>query len=164
MTSRPEERLFEQLRRMVPYLEERLRLFRGPAARRRPSSGAFAFVENLWHLADLEREGYGERILRLAVELRPDLPDFEGDRVARERNYIALDPARGFAAFRAAREENLHRLASVAPADWSREGVQAGAGRITLGDVPRMMADHDASHRREIEALFLEILSAGDER
>ena len=32
---------------------------------RRPAAGGFAFVEHAWHLADLEREGYGTRISRL---------------------------------------------------------------------------------------------------
>ena len=47
------------------------------AARTPPANGAFSLVEQAWHLADLEREGYGERIRRLLAERGPELPDFD---------------------------------------------------------------------------------------
>ena len=31
-----------------------------------------------------------------------------------------------------------------------RSGIQDGVGRLTLADVPRMMHEHDTSHRNEI--------------
>ena len=55
------------------------------AARTPPADGGFSLVEQAWHLADLEREGYGERIRRLLAEEDPALPDFDGARVAAER-------------------------------------------------------------------------------
>ena len=47
--------------------------------------GSFSPVEQVWHLADLEREGFGIRIRRLISEPNPRLPDFEGGRLAVER-------------------------------------------------------------------------------
>src|SRR5687768_544819 len=46
---------------------------------RQPAAGGFALVENAWHLADLEVEGYGVRLRRLLAERSPVLPDFQGD-------------------------------------------------------------------------------------
>src|SRR5215468_3688720 len=63
-------------------------------------------VEQCWHLADLEREGYGSRIRRILEETDPMLPDFDGARVARERNYLMRPLAAALDAFRAARAEN----------------------------------------------------------
>ena len=37
----------------------------------------FSPVEQCWHLADLERDGYAVRIRRLLNETEPALPDFE---------------------------------------------------------------------------------------
>ena len=54
-------------------------------ARRRPAAGGFSLVENVWHLADLEREGYAVRIRRILGETNPALLNFDGDRIARER-------------------------------------------------------------------------------
>lgn len=114
--------------------------------------GALAPVEQCWHLADLEREGYGLRIERLLREVDPVLADFDGARIARERAYRSRSLAEGLAAFRQARSENLARLRALGPTDWPRAGSQAGVGAIALCDIPAMMAEHDAGHRQEIEA------------
>jgi hypothetical protein len=114
--------------------------------------GALAPVEQCWHLADLEREGYGLRIERLLREVDPVLADFDGARIARERAYRSRSLAEGLAAFRQARSQNLARLRALGPADWPRTGSQDGVGPIALCDVPAMMAEHDAGHRQEIEA------------
>jgi DinB superfamily len=114
--------------------------------------GTFSPVEQCWHLADLEREGYGERIRRLLKEDDPFLPDFDGERVARDRRYKTLSLAEGLRTFRAARARTLSMLRTVRDGDWERSGRQEGVGRIALSDLPPMIAGHDASHRREIEA------------
>ena len=44
----------------------------------------------MWHLCDLEREGFGVRIRRLRDETTPHPPDFDGTRVAQQRDYRAL--------------------------------------------------------------------------
>jgi hypothetical protein len=114
--------------------------------------GALAPVEQCWHLADLEREGYGLRIDRLLRETDPLLADFDGARIARERAYRSLSLAEGLAAFRRARQDNLARLGTLSAEQWRRDGSQEGVGPIALCDVPAMMAEHDAGHRGEIEA------------
>ena len=113
--------------------------------------GAFSPVEHCWHLADLECFGYGVRIGRLRGELEPHLPDFDGARVAREREYRKLSLAEGIEAFRRARLSNLEALRALEPGDWLRTGSQEGVGRVALCDLPSMMAEHDASHRSEIQ-------------
>jgi hypothetical protein len=109
-------------------------------------------VEHCWHLADLEQEGYGLRIQRLLDEVDPLLADFDGARIARERDYRSRSLAEGLAAFREARRRNLARLRALTAAEWPRTGVQEGVGPIALCDVPAMMAEHDAGHRQEITA------------
>ena len=123
-------------------------------ARRRPAEGAFSLIENVWHLAELEREGYATRIRRILAEAEPFLPDFDGDRIARERNYRIRDLAEGLAVFATARERNLEILRSLPPAGWKRTGKQEGIGRVTLEDVTRMMAEHDRSHTRDVADLI----------
>jgi len=117
-------------------------------------AGGFCMIEQAWHLADLEREGYGERIRRLLAEDDPRLPDFDGARVAAERDYRSKPLAEGVAAFAAARAANLARLRAIPVAARARRGRQDGVGPITLADIPRMMREHDDSHREEIAALL----------
>ena len=126
-------------------------------ARRRPAAGGFSLVENVWHLADLEREGYGLRIRRILSESNPALLNFEGDRMARERSYQERDIDRGIVLFARARGQNLEALRKLSRADWKRSGSQEGVGCVSLDDIARMMAEHDRSHGTDIAALIAEI-------
>lgn len=127
-------------------------------ARRRGKSGGFSLVENVWHMADLEREGYGVRIQRIKAEQHPSLPDFEGDRLAAERQYQNRSLAEGVALFNRARSDNLETLWTLSEAEWTRGGSQANVGKVTLRDIPRMMAEHDQSHARDIRQLLSEVV------
>src|SRR5262245_19080715 len=109
-------------------------------------------VEQCWHLADLEREGYGSRIRRLLEEPDPVLADFDGAQTARERNYLMRPLGEALEQFRAARAENLGALRRAEAGDWLRPGVQEGVGPVALCDIPHMMAEHDDIHRAEIES------------
>src|SRR5688572_30494985 len=71
--------------------------------RQRGTTGGFSLVEHVWHLADLEREGYAARIRRLLSEDEPVLSNFDGNRVARERLYERRNFAEGLIAFTEAR-------------------------------------------------------------
>jgi len=123
-------------------------------ARRRPAERAFSFVENVWHLADLEREGYGVRIRRILTEENPALANFDGDRLARERAYQERDVERGLEMFARARAENLEVLRGLGTAEWKRSGSQEGVGCVALSDIPRMMAEHDRSHGADIAEIL----------
>ncbi len=125
--------------------------------RQRGTTGGFSFVEHVWHLADLEREGYGVRIRRLLSEDEPILSNFDGGRVAEERVYQRRDLADGLLAFTAARTRNLQMLREVSNADWKKSAEQEGMGSVALGDIPRMMVEHDREHELEIAGLIREI-------
>jgi len=154
MTRREFETLLLTLE-STPELVARAAASLSPAeARVRPAAGRFSFVENVWHLAELEREGYGTRIRRILGEENPALVNFDGDRIARERGYQEKDVERGLALFARARRSNLETLRALPAAAWKRSGSQESVGRITLADLPRMMAEHDRSHEIEIFALL----------
>ncbi len=114
----------------------------------------FSPVEQVWHLADLEREGFGARIDRLLQEHEPQLPDFDGTAVALARNYRALSLAQGLRAFEDARRENLAKLQRIPDSAWQRSGTQEGVGRVSLCDMPVFLLQHDAAHREEIQRWF----------
>ena len=150
--TRPDrEALWNSLEGMPGFLEERFAALSAADAAAPGPEGAFSPVEHSWHLADLEREGFGARIRRLLAEADPYLPDFDGARVARERDYRRRSLAEGIASFRQERAANLALLRSLDATQWSRAGTQEGVGPVALCDVPTMMAEHDESHRAEIE-------------
>jgi hypothetical protein len=121
-----------------------------------PAAGGFCLVEHAWHMADLEREGFGARLRRLLLEAEPLLPDFDGDRAARERRYTSRGLEAGIEAFASARAANLALLREVPPDAWTRAGTQEGVGRVTLLELPGMMLRHDRQHAEEIAALVAE--------
>lgn len=149
--------ILEQLEVMPEMLEGAFGGLAEQASLRPGPGGSFSPVEHCWHLADLEREGYAQRIRRLLDEDEPQLPDFDGARIAAERNYRQLSLAEGIATFRTARRDNLRMLRTLTESQWARSGTQEGVGRVTLADIPRMMAEHDASHRREVDAWIQQI-------
>ncbi|HEY6455758.1 MAG TPA: DinB family protein [Steroidobacteraceae bacterium] len=150
---KPEQReaLLTSLENMPTYLEATVRALTPALTRRRGPNDGFSPVEQVWHLADLEREAFAVRIKRLLAESNPQLPDFDGAAVAAARQYRTLSPAEGLAAFREARALNLHTLRMLTPDAWDRSGRQDGIGPVSLADVLASMASHDAAHRDELE-------------
>jgi hypothetical protein len=144
--------ILDELESMPAFLEQTFGSLSEPERLARGPSEAFAPVEQCWHLADLEREGFGMRLRRLRDESEPFLPDFDGGRIAVERDYLRRSLGDGMSAFRVARSENLDLLRSLQLDQWSRAGTQLGVGRVMLCDLPHMMAEHDTAHRDEIHA------------
>jgi AraC-like DNA-binding protein len=125
----------------------------GDASAVRPAPGAFALVEHVWHLADLEAEAFQVRIARLAAEPAPWLADFDGDRVAAERGYLARPLAAGMRAFARARAATVDMLRRIHGTAWLRGGIQEQVGYVTLGEQPERILGHDKSHAGELAAL-----------
>jgi len=151
LTDAQREELMASLAGMKDYLRETFQALGHDEACVPGPAGAFSPVEQVWHLADLEREGFGLRIRRLQTESKPHLPDFDGTRIARERSYRSLSLDAGLEAFEAARDANLAALRSVAAPDWTRSGTQDGVGEVTLCDMPAFLQQHDQAHVAEIE-------------
>ncbi|HTO87842.1 MAG TPA: DinB family protein [Thermoanaerobaculia bacterium] len=159
MNRRKLETLLLTLESTPALLARAAREFSARETKERPAGGGFSLVENVWHLADLEREAYGVRIGRLLTEENPILSNFDGDAIARARDYQRRNLAEGLGAFSLARRENIEWLRAVPAAAWKRAGLQESVGRITLADVPRMMAEHDRSHTEDIRELLRHLRS-----
>lgn len=147
----------EDLRSVIEFLEQTPVFLRRQAQgypdgdlRWKPSAGQFSFVENACHLRDIEVEGYGARIRRLLAENHPELPDVDGARLARERDYNTQDFAAALADFERARAENLRALRELSAEQLGRAGNLEGVGQITLGKLLLLMYEHDRAHRKEL--------------
>ena len=141
----------------LPRLVARVAAALGDDAAVRPRAGGFALVEHVWHLVDLETEAFQVRLARLASEPAPWLPDFDGDRAARERDYLARSAAAGVRAFTRARAATVAALARIRGTGWLRGGMQEHVGYVTLGELPERVLGHDRSHAAELTALVAEL-------
>ena len=121
---------------------------------RQPGPGLFSLVEHCCHLRDLEEEGYTLRLRRMLREERPVLDDFDGGAVAARRNYPGQDLAAAMQAFAEARARNLAVLSGLDDAALVRTATLGEHGTITVQRLAELMAEHDASHRGELEALL----------
>jgi hypothetical protein len=120
--------------------------------RQRPAPEAFSLVEHACHLRDLECEGYNLRLQRMLGEENPALAGFEGDVIARERDYLAQDAAQAAAQFAVSRAALVARAGTLTFAEMARTGTFMGR-TITVCDLLAMMVEHDRGHREEIAAL-----------
>jgi hypothetical protein len=122
----------------------------------RPSQDEFSLLEHACHLRDLEREGYLVRVRRMLTERAPELADFDGQKVAGERDYASQDALLAAQDFTAARRELLGILAPLGTDELRREATFLGR-RITLADLVALIDAHDSEHRGEIESILDDI-------
>lgn len=141
----------------LPPLVARVAAAVGEGAAVRPSPDGFALVEHVWHLAEIETEAFQVRLARLASEPAPWLADFDGDRLARARGYIARSVVAGVRAFVRARAATVAALGGIRGAAWLRGGIQEQVGYVTLGELPERMLGHDKSHAGELAELMATI-------
>lgn len=113
----------------------------------------FSALEHICHLCDLEREGYAARIEKLLHEEQPFLPDFDGSRIAAERDYNNQQSAIMLDAFAEARASNVRAARNLTAEHLARSGTLERVGRITLGEVLLKMREHDEAHLQELNIL-----------
>jgi hypothetical protein len=144
--------LLADLAAMPAYIRSSFESLSTQQLRQRDPGGAFCPLAQVWHLADLEVEGFGVRIDRLLNERNPCLDDFDGAALARQRNYRALSLDAGLIRFERARRANLQKLRNVPAHAWTNSGTQDGVGRVSLCDMPVFLRQHDQAHKTEILA------------
>ena len=117
---------------------------------RRPAPDAWAPVEVVCHLRDLE-ESFYERLTRIFAEDEPRFPTTNPARWAIERQYLRNDARRAAAVFESRREETLELLRGLSPESWTRAGHQVDSrGRRTVDDYLTVMAWHDENHLAQL--------------
>lgn len=119
----------------------------------KPSESEFSALEQVCHLHDLEREGYTIRIRKLLAENKPSLQDFDGGRIAVERDYNSKDFETALQDFASARKENIGVAETLSSAQLNLSGILEGVGEITLGRLLMLMREHDQSHLEELRDL-----------
>ena len=84
-------------------------------------------------------------------EEMPALDDFDGGAMAARRNYPAQDLAAAVQAFAGARTRNLALFSALDARALARSATFGENGTITVAKLAELMAEHDASHRSELE-------------
>ena len=139
----------ERLARLAATASELLaRLATAPATvlTRRPAPDAWAPVEIVCHLRDLE-ESFSERLALMLTTDEPRFATTNPDRWAAERQYLRHDTHDAARAFARRRAETLTLLRGVSEDAWTRGGWQLDSrGRRTVDDFLTLIAWHDENH------------------
>jgi hypothetical protein len=132
--------------------------FEDEELRARAEDGSFSVVEQVCHLRDIEREGYGARIEKILGEEMPALADIKGGALAVERRYNEQRFEEGFEEFSEARRRNASLLRGLTGEQLERRGALEGVGEVTLARLVSMMREHDAEHLGQLRELRGQLL------
>lgn len=116
----------------------------------KPSPELFSVRESVFHLRDIEIEGYSKRLRMVLTEECPLLPDINGGRLARERNYNAQPTAPAMADLRRSRASSVELLKKCSASDLARKAEMPDVGVIDLRRLLELWMKHDRGHLADI--------------
>jgi hypothetical protein len=110
-------------------------------------------VEQLWHLRDIEIDGYHVRFPRTLEETHPLLADIDGEALAVQRCHGERDPHQALREFKQARAQTVALLQSL-DADAFERTARFDGGTITLRGLVHMLCSHDHQHLAGLQWLL----------
>jgi len=117
---------------------------------RRPAADAWAPVEVVCHLRDLE-ESFHDRLTAILATDEPRFATTNPNRWSEDRQYLRHDAHDAVRAFARRRTETLLLLRGLAADAWSRAGWQLDSrGRRTVDEFLTLMAWHDENHLAQL--------------
>jgi hypothetical protein len=123
-------------------------------------SERFTAHEQVWHVLDIEREGYGERFRRTLLEDTPVLEGIDSEAITPGRNYAARDIAPAFAGFAEARARTVEQVAGWDDTTLARPAIFEGYGPTTLRGLVHFLCSHDQQHLAGLQWLAGKIAAA----
>jgi hypothetical protein len=115
-------------------------------------------VEQVWHVRDIEIEGYRVRFARTLRELNPDLPDLRGELMAQERGYAQADPEQALREFAEARASTVRTIRGLSEPELRRTAIFEGR-TTTLAGLVHFLASHDCQHLAGLQWLLARLES-----
>jgi hypothetical protein len=122
----------------------------GDILRRRPAVQAWAPIEVVCHLRDLE-ESFQDRLTLILTDHEPRFPTTNPARWACDRQYLRQDLWAAVDAFSRRRDATLALFGDVESTAWERAGYQVDSrGRRTVDEFLTVMAWHDENHLAQL--------------
>ncbi len=124
-------------------------LSQSAAARATDGPDGWSVIEVVCHLRDFEGFFLGRAEL-MVTGGNPQLPAYDHEQLARERDYAHQELRQALRDYRRERERHLAFLAGLSPEQWSASGVHPEMGPITLLDQTVQVSLHDLDHTHQI--------------
>jgi len=138
------------LRKMPKRLRKLLREAKDKELEWKADASSWSVHEIVGHLADNEFV-FGARVRFVAAEDRPLLPAYDEKRFAASLGIDRATLEDLFDAWVAARAANVHLLDRLPEGSWSRIGLHAERGELSLMQLVVGAAGHDRVHEEQIE-------------
>jgi len=123
------------------------------ALRYKPAPDKWCILEILAHLADIEI-AYSYRMRQALADKKPVIAPLDQDDWARNLGYMETVPAELVAQYGLNRHHNLRLLRRLKPEDLKRSAYHPELKKdVTVEDMAKKFAAHDAIHLAQIERL-----------
>lgn len=120
---------------------------------RQPAPGKWSIRAILAHMAEDELVS-SWRYRQMIEHDGATLLGFDQDEWARLGDYDSWAPREALEMFRLLREANLRMFKRLTTEEWQRHGIHSERGRMTVQDLGRHMAGHDANHVSQIRRII----------
>jgi uncharacterized damage-inducible protein DinB len=120
---------------------------------RQPAPGKWSVNAILAHMAEDELSS-SWRYRQMIEHDGAALLGFDQDEWARLGAYESWPAQEALEMFRLLRQANLRMFARLTPEEWQRSGIHVERGRITVEELARHMAGHDANHIAQVSRLL----------
>lgn len=121
---------------------------------RRPEVGEWSFLEVLCHMRDVDTDVNLSRLDEILGQENVLIAGQPTDQWAEERKYNEQDPESAFKEFISARSMLIEKLKAVSDEDWGRLARHTILGPTKLGELVRIMVDHDRIHLNQASNLL----------
>jgi hypothetical protein len=117
-------------------------------------SEAFAAIEQICHVRDIEIDGYQVRFQRALDEVNSTLKSLDSYRFAKERDYASSNANVVIADFRKARAKTVQLLSNLTAEQFSRTAQFEGYGPLTVRSLAHYLCSHDQQHLAGLQWLL----------
>ena len=115
----------------------------------RDGPDGWSIIEIVCHLRDFDEIFYSRAQL-MQAQAQPQLPAYDHEAMAIERDYQGEELAEALAALKASRERFIAFLAGLTPEQWQRDGVHPERDSFTMTDAAMQVGLHDLDHLEQI--------------
>ena len=120
--------------------------------RNQPAPGEWAAIEVIAHMADTDQRAL-ERIRLMLDEDDPELPAFDPEALARQRDYLHMPVPATIDRLETTIGALLEKLRALDDEQWQRTGRHSEHGSITIADYLAHVTAEDVDHLAQIARL-----------
>lgn len=119
----------------------------------RDGADGWSIIEIVCHLRDFDEIFHNRARMMLELD-HPQLPAYDHEALAIERNYQAQSLAAAYDALKASRAGFADFFAALTPAEWARGGVHPERDSFSMTDALMQVSAHDLDHLEQITRIM----------